>query len=147
MAKDWRIVGLSGAITIVALVGFFSWFDRTSVVDSVRAVASSNARMVAAHGEVALGEAAQVVAAILPLADLPDFEDEEWSRAMHQRMQSLIIESPRLSAAWITDASGLSRVDSWNHPGIPVDNSERDDSPACRGRIRSTYRRAKYRAR
>jgi two-component sensor histidine kinase len=126
MTRDWRIIGLSGAVTIVALVGLFSWFDRNSVTEALRAVTQTNARMIAAHGEVALGEAAQVAAAILPAVEAWDLRDPNEGQSIHERLYDLVNASPRIRSAWVVNADGMTQVDSWTWPSQTIDATGRD---------------------
>jgi two-component system, sensor histidine kinase PdtaS len=125
MNGGWRLAALCGGLAVMALVTLFSWLDRQAVVESVRAVTQTNARMIAAHGEVALGEAAQVAAVVRPAVEDWDLEDPDQGRAIHQTLRDVVNGSPRIRSAWIVAPDGQTRLDSWTYPSDPVDATGR----------------------
>jgi two-component sensor histidine kinase len=82
--------------------------------------------MIAAHGDAALGEANQVALALLPEVEAWDFTDAVAGAELHRRLQRLVVSSPRLASAWIVDASGMSRLDTWSFPSDPISAAHRD---------------------
>jgi two-component sensor histidine kinase len=125
VSGSWRLAALCGGLAVMALVTLFSWLDRQAVIEAVRAVTQTNARMIAAHGEVALGEAAQVVAVVRPAVEAWDLEDPAQGRAIHETLRDVVNGSPRIRSAWVVGPLGRTRVDSWTYPGEPQDASGR----------------------
>jgi two-component sensor histidine kinase len=126
MVHDWRIVGAISAVLVSALVAVVIWLDRASILETAEEATSARARLIAAHGDAALGEANQVALALLPEVEAWDFIDAIAGAELHRRLQRLVVSSPRLASAWIVDASGMSRLDTWSFPSEPIDAAHRD---------------------
>lgn len=125
LTGNWRLAALAFVGFVAAVVVMFAWTDRRSEMDALRAVTQTNVRMIAAHGEVALGEAAQVAAVVLPAVEAWDLEDPAEGAAIHATLRDLVSASPRIRSAWVVGPSGLTRVDSWAWPSEPIDASPR----------------------
>jgi two-component sensor histidine kinase len=125
MVQHWRIVGAISALLVCALVAIVAWVDRASLLEEAEEATSARARLIAAHGDAALGEANQVALALLPEVEAWDFSDPVKGAEVHRRLQRLVVSSPRLVAAWVLDASGFSRIDTWTFPNEPIDSRNR----------------------
>jgi two-component sensor histidine kinase len=125
MIHGWRIFVAASAGLIVALVFAVLWYDRASTLSGIERMTAMNARLVAAHGDAALGEARQILVSLHPDIERWDPSDPGELHAMHLQLQRLVRDSPRIRSAWIVDAKGVGLIDSWTFPSDPIDSSQR----------------------
>lgn len=125
MISDWRILFVVCAVFAAALVAVVAWVDRTTILVRAEEATSTRARLIAAHGDAALGEASQVALALLPEVEAWDFADDATGVELHSRLQRLVVSSPRLVAAWVVDAVGITRLYTWGYPSDPIDVTDR----------------------
>ena len=99
--------------------------DRTAVIESVQERTQSLARMIVAHGDAAVGEADKIIRSVEPDVAGWDFSDETKGRELHAKLRNLIIGSGQISSAWVVDANGVSRLDTWAYPSRQIDAKAR----------------------
>ena len=107
-----------GAAAIVAK-------DRRDTIRAVEERTSSMARMIIAHADAAADAAGQVIDKVYPLAAKWDFRNAEAGQLLSTRLRELSDSSSLISSAWVLDANGINRVDSWGYPSKPLDGSDR----------------------
>jgi hypothetical protein len=99
--------------------------DRAAVVQSVEERTQSLSRMIVAHGDAAVGEADKIIKSVEPDVADWDFLDPVKGQELQNRLRSLIIGSGQISSAWIVDANGINRLDTWTFPAKPIDARQR----------------------
>jgi two-component sensor histidine kinase len=125
MRHSWGTLVVASAGVIAALAVAVLLYDRAITLAGVERMSAVNSRLVAAHGDAALGEARQLVASMRPDVAAWDPRNSSDRHRIHLQLQRLVRDSPRIRSAWIVDAEGMGLVDSWTFPSEPIDSSQR----------------------
>lgn len=125
MDRRWAVATIILAATITAFAGYGIYAARNAGVATVEERTRSISRMIAAHAEASIGHAEGVLNEIETRIANWDFEDQAIGRAIFEETRGSISHIPAFSSAWIVDAQGISRFDTWTFPARPVDASER----------------------
>jgi two-component sensor histidine kinase len=120
-------------VAVVASFGLLTWTlvavaiisDRRAVLLSAEERTRSNARMIVAHGEAALGDADKIISAVQGQVAVWDLADEAVGQQIFRDLRDLMIGSPHISAAWIIDSEGVSRLNTWSYPAENLDVTDR----------------------
>ena len=99
--------------------------DRAAVIHAVQERTQSMARLIMAHAEGALEDANKIVAGLDGQVRAWDLNEPQEGQRLFALLQELLAGSPQISSAWIMDAKGSNRLDSWTYPPKPIDGSER----------------------
>jgi two-component sensor histidine kinase len=106
---------------VVALVATFVLLDRAATLQAAEDRTRSIARMVAAHADAAIGDAATIIGAVDDAIAAWDFIDPSRGRALFEELRTLTNNSPHVRSAWVTDAKGVIRLDTGSFPASGVD--------------------------
>lgn len=120
-----RLLVAAVLVVIFVLAGFAILRDRAVTLATAEAVTHSFARLLTVHAESALEDANKILVAIYEPVRAWDFADPVAGRRLFTRLQELLLGSPQISSAWVMDAAGISRLDSWTWPPQRVDGSQR----------------------
>ncbi len=125
MPRIGIVSNVVGALIVAALVTVVVVRDRSALLHQAEERTLSTARMIAAHGEAALGEAATVVRGVTDQTAAWDMRDEAAGRQLFDALRKLIANSTHISSAWILDADGLTLLDTWIFPPRPLSAAAR----------------------
>ncbi len=125
MKRGWALASALFAASTAMFVAASIMADRTAVIESVQERTQSLARMIVAHGDAAVGEADKIIRSVEPDVAGWDFSDETKGRELHTKLRNLIIGSGQISSAWVVDANGVSRLDTWAYPSRQIDAKAR----------------------
>jgi two-component sensor histidine kinase len=114
--RSWTIAVASFAVLTTGLVGFAIHTSRQATLSAVEERTRSVAHMIAAHGEASIGDAATVITAVEERVADWDLSDPDVGRQLFDALRNLILAGPHISSAWIVDAAGDSRLDTWSFP-------------------------------
>lgn len=124
MRRIW--LASTGFILVMAALAAVSIVrDRTGVIRAVQERTHSMARLIVAHGEAAIENASKVIAGLDGPVRGWDLEEPEEGERLFALMLQLLAGSPQISSAWVMDAQGISRLDSWSYPSKPIAAPER----------------------
>lgn len=125
MRSRWIIAVATFAILTAIAVATWIVADRNAVIRSVGDRTGALARMIAAHGGAAINDASLIVEAVADDVAAWDLKDRRQGQRIYDRLHTLLGRSPQLSSAWIVDASGVSRLDTWEYPSKPYSAADR----------------------
>ncbi len=106
---------------VVALVATVIFFDRAATLRAAEDRTRSIARMVAAHADAAIGDAATIISSVEDAIAAWDFIDPSQGRMLFEELRTLTNNSPHVRSAWVTDAEGVIRLDTETFPASGVD--------------------------
>lgn len=125
MRRSWSIAVATFAALTTGLVGFAIHTSRQATLSAMEERTRSVARMIAAHGDASIADAATVIAAIEPRIADWDLRDPAVGREIFDTLRGLILAGPHISSAWVLDAAGESRLDTWSFPPPASSAAER----------------------
>ncbi len=116
LKRGWTFATAFFAATTGMFVGWSIVTDRAAALQSARDRTQSLARMIVAHGDAAVNEADKIIKSVEDDVRAWDFSDPAAGRQIHQKMRSLVNVGGQISSAWVVDAGGTSRIDTWSYP-------------------------------
>ncbi|HTI85047.1 MAG TPA: sensor histidine kinase [Alphaproteobacteria bacterium] len=122
---------LRAAVAIFAILTLGSvaaWIvtDRAATLRSVEERTQSLARMISAHGDSALNDGNLIVSAVEGDVRRWDLRNETEGSRIYENLRALVVRSPLVAAAWIVDAGGTSRLNTWHYPSEPYSARDRE---------------------
>ncbi|MGE5537051.1 MAG: sensor histidine kinase [Gemmatimonas sp.] len=123
--RAWGIATLVFAAVVGALVATWIVDDRAQALRNVEERTQSIARMIAAHADAAINDASLIVSSVEDDVARWDLRDPVAGRRIFERLRDLAAKTPVVSSAWVVDAGGTSRLDTWTFPARPIDATGR----------------------
>jgi len=123
--RRWIGATLAFTVAVGGLTAAWIVVDRRDAVAARQHVLQSLARIMAAHGQAVVADAAKVVQALGDTVAGWDLREPQAGQAIHEQMQKLLLGSKQLSSAWVLDGNGVNVVDSWSYPARPVEGGDR----------------------
>lgn len=123
--RRWIGATLAFTVAVGGLTAAWIVVDRRDAIAARQQVLQSLARIMAAHGQAVVGDAAKIVQALDDTVAGWDLREPQAGQAIHAQLQKLLLGSPQLSSAWVLDANGVNVVDSWSYPARAVEGGDR----------------------
>lgn len=112
-------------LVIFALAAFVIPRGRAATLATAEVVTRSFARLRTVHAESALEDTNRILVAMSEPVRAWDFADPIAGQRLFTRLQELPSGSPQITSAWVRNAAGISRLDSWRWAPQRLDGSQR----------------------
>jgi PAS domain S-box-containing protein len=112
----WRTAFLALAATLVCVWIFVVLRDRAETLEQARSRLDATARVLEQHADRAFETGDRVLRGLVEIARPLDLADPAQVSVAHAQLRRIIDDGMQISSAWLLDATGLARVDSWSHP-------------------------------
>ena len=121
----WWTALLLFALVMAALATLVILTNRAATLRTAEARVQSLAQLFIEHADLAINDGEKLIVAVRPLVASWDRSDPVVGRQIFEEMHRFIAGSPQIAAAWITDRTGTSVLDTWTYPSRRIDGSSR----------------------
>lgn len=118
--RRWALATLMFAVATLIFGTTAAYLDRGAMLVGAEERTQSLSRMIAAHADASIAQARSVLDVIDARTTNWDFDNSEQGARIFVDLASALAPFPALASAWIVDAEGLSRFDTWSFPARPV---------------------------